>query len=428
MLAVSSLRSTTFSSKDENQEQMESFRPVGNQDFSELADKNLLESIDFDNLFVDINAGDVLPDLEMDPEILAEFSVSPNCDQPELNTSVSNGKVEDNPRKEEEEKISSGSSWSGLDSSLSTRGEDQVVSKRDESSWVMNPVPHKGDKGRKSSTQTKHNQGKKKVDWTPELHGRFVQAVELLGVDKAVPSRILELMGIDCLTRHNIASHLQKYRSHRKHLLAREAEAVGWSQRRQMYGTAAATVGGDMLPWQVPTIGFPPVTLMQHPFRPLHVWGHPSMDQSPIHIWPKHLTPSPSPPPPQSHSWAPLPRNPSYWHQHHRVPSGLTPGTPCLPQSLPATRFATPPVPVIPSHATYKVDPADIGAPTSGQSGHHHPTFDFHPSKESIDAAIGDALSKPWQPLPLKLKAPSLDSVLVELQRRGVTKIPPTAC
>lgn len=47
------------------------------------------------------------------------------------------------------------------------------------------------------------------VDWTPELHRRFVQVVEQLGVDKAVPSRILELMGIDCLTRHNIASHLQ---------------------------------------------------------------------------------------------------------------------------------------------------------------------------------------------------------------------------
>jgi len=36
-----------------------------------------------------------------------------------------------------------------------------------------------------------------------------VQAVEQLGVDKAVPSRILEIMGIDSLTRHNIASHLQ---------------------------------------------------------------------------------------------------------------------------------------------------------------------------------------------------------------------------
>lgn len=47
------------------------------------------------------------------------------------------------------------------------------------------------------------------MDWTPELHRRFVEAVEELGIDKAVPSRILEIMGIDCLTRHNIASHLQ---------------------------------------------------------------------------------------------------------------------------------------------------------------------------------------------------------------------------
>ncbi|GJR93738.1 transcription activator GLK1-like protein isoform X2, partial [Tanacetum coccineum] len=39
------------------------------------------------------------------------------------------------------------------------------------------------------------------VDWTRDLHRRFVQAVEQLGVDKAIPSRILEIMGIGCLTR-----------------------------------------------------------------------------------------------------------------------------------------------------------------------------------------------------------------------------------
>jgi len=47
------------------------------------------------------------------------------------------------------------------------------------------------------------------VDWTPELHRKFVQAVEQLGVDKAVPSRILEIMNVKSLTRHNVASHLQ---------------------------------------------------------------------------------------------------------------------------------------------------------------------------------------------------------------------------
>ena len=47
------------------------------------------------------------------------------------------------------------------------------------------------------------------VDWTPELHKKFVQAVEQLGVDQAIPSRILEQMKVEGLTRHNVASHLQ---------------------------------------------------------------------------------------------------------------------------------------------------------------------------------------------------------------------------
>lgn len=47
-------------------------------------------------------------------------------------------------------------------------------------------------------------------------------------------------------------------------------------------------------------------------------------------------------------------------------------------------------------------------------------------TKESIDAAIGDVISKPWLPLPLGLKPPALDSVMVELQRQGIPKIPPS--
>jgi SHAQKYF class myb-like DNA-binding protein len=47
------------------------------------------------------------------------------------------------------------------------------------------------------------------VDWTPELHKNFVKAVEQLGIDQAIPSRILELMKVEGLTRHNVASHLQ---------------------------------------------------------------------------------------------------------------------------------------------------------------------------------------------------------------------------
>ncbi|KAI4322716.1 hypothetical protein L6164_022383 [Bauhinia variegata] len=408
MLAVSPLRSI----KDESQGEMERFS-VGADEFGELSDGNLLESINFDDLFVAINDGDVLPDLEMDPEILAEFSLS-GGEESELTPSVSadhnNNKAHEtaSTEKEDEDKAFPGSG-SG----------EEILSKKDEPARV-NPSPKEADKGRKSSStaQSKNSQGKRKVkvDWTPELHRRFVQAVEQLGADKAVPSRILEIMGIDCLTRHNIASHLQKYRSHRKHLLAREAEAAGWSQRRQMYGC-----GGEgkrqVSPWPAPTMGFPPMNPMHH-FRPLHVWGHPTVDHSFMHMWPKHPAPPWAPPPPP-------PLDPSYWHQP-RAPNGLTTGGLCFPQSLTTPRLigSSPPVPGIPPHAMYKVDPG-IGVPT-GQPPAPRPVCDLHPSKESIDAAIGDVLSKPWLPLPLGLKAPALDIVMSELQRQGIPKIPPS--
>lgn len=50
---------------------------------------------------------------------------------------------------------------------------------------------------------------KPRVVWSVELHQQFVSAVNQLGIDKAVPKRILELMGVQGLTRENVASHLQ---------------------------------------------------------------------------------------------------------------------------------------------------------------------------------------------------------------------------
>ncbi|XP_059637798.1 two-component response regulator ARR12-like [Cornus florida] len=61
-------------------------------------------------------------------------------------------------------------------------------------------------------------QKKPRVVWSIELHRKFVAAVNQLGIDKAVPKRILDMMNVNGLTRENVASHLQKYRLYLKRI------------------------------------------------------------------------------------------------------------------------------------------------------------------------------------------------------------------
>ncbi|XP_057432193.1 two-component response regulator ARR11-like [Lotus japonicus] len=48
--------------------------------------------------------------------------------------------------------------------------------------------------------------------WSDDLHYKFAKAVNQIGLDKAGPKKILDLMNVPWLTREKIASHLQKYR------------------------------------------------------------------------------------------------------------------------------------------------------------------------------------------------------------------------
>lgn len=461
--------------------------PDGDDDF-------LLDYIDFstcDVPFFHVDDGDdILPDLEVDPtELLAEFAdepattvLSPAAEPTEDGCGVHHGIDEAKPTVEMEElpaakmdmELPEGKGETkGLEerdakhSTTSNNVADEVWSAvtTDDSSAAVgsdakSSASAEGQSERTSkpaaAAKNSHGRRKVKVDWTPELHRRFVQAVEQLGLEKAVPSRILELMGNEYrLTRHNIASHLQKYRSHRKHLMAREAEAASWTQKRQMYAAAGgprkdAAAGSG--PWVVPTIGFPPPGTMPHPHsaaamahhpghpppfcRPLHVWGHPTGVDAPpappsmLPVWPRHLAPPPA--------WAHQPPvDPAYWHQQYNAarkwgPQAVTQGTPCAPPSMPPAamlqRFAAPPMPGMMPHPMYRpILPPPSPAPQSNKVAGLQLQLDAHPSKESIDAAIGDVLVKPWLPLPLGLKPPSLDSVMSELHKQGIPKIPPAA-
>lgn len=67
--------------------------------------------------------------------------------------------------------------------------------------------------------------------WTPQLHKRFVDVIEHLGIDKAVPKTIMEMMNVEGLTRENVASHLQKYRLYLKRMEGLSSEAHSGPRR-----------------------------------------------------------------------------------------------------------------------------------------------------------------------------------------------------
>lgn len=80
---------------------------------------------------------------------------------------------------------------------------------------------------------------KPRVVWSIELHQQFVGAVNQLGIDKAVPKKILEMMNVPGLTRENVASHLQKYRIYLRRLSGQQQSGLSNS----FMGTQEASFG-----------------------------------------------------------------------------------------------------------------------------------------------------------------------------------------
>ncbi|XP_022775217.1 transcription factor HHO5-like [Durio zibethinus] len=73
--------------------------------------------------------------------------------------------------------------------------------------------------------QQQQNSRKQRRCWSPELHKRFIEALQQLGGSQvATPKQIRELMQVDGLTNDEVKSHLQKYRIHIRKLPASSAE------------------------------------------------------------------------------------------------------------------------------------------------------------------------------------------------------------
>ncbi|XP_052206445.1 two-component response regulator ARR10-like isoform X2 [Diospyros lotus] len=78
--------------------------------------------------------------------------------------------------------------------------------------------------------------------WTNEVHSQFVEAVKAMGgPENAVPNKLVKLMNVPGLTREQVASHLQKYRSYQRQVFESNTQARPISERSKIEKTYRST-------------------------------------------------------------------------------------------------------------------------------------------------------------------------------------------
>ncbi|XP_010551302.1 PREDICTED: myb family transcription factor EFM [Tarenaya hassleriana] len=105
--------------------------------------------------------------------------------------------------------------------------------------------------GKRDAEKLEQQKRKQRRCWSPELHRRFLNALQQLGGSYvATPKQIRELMKVDGLTNDEVKSHLQKYRLHTRRPVTPAAHGGGNPQPPQF-----VVVGGLWVPPPPPVDG-----------------------------------------------------------------------------------------------------------------------------------------------------------------------------
>lgn len=188
---------------------------------------------------------------------------------------------------------------------ISGKGGSEVVGKAAESQATTTTT----------TTTTTQTHRKARRCWSPDLHRRFVSALQMLGGSQvATPKQIRELMKVDGLTNDEVKSHLQKYRLHTRRP----------SPSPQAAGAPApqlVVLGGIWVPPEYATAA---AAAAAHGGAPAAIYSaHPSSQVSPHYCSPpvvpaqEFYAPPPLPPSPQADPHLKL-HHPALHHPGHQ--------------------------------------------------------------------------------------------------------------